>query len=174
MNVNTCGRKWWYTIQLMHDITRDKQLLIAALEVAKRSLDKGNLPFGCVLADSDGKIIEEGENTVITEHDSIAHCEINLVHKLSGKYQTGYLENCSVYASTEPCPMCTAAIFWSGIGRIVFALSKDGYHSIAGTKNPAHLFDISSEKLLSYAGRKVSVLGPLMEDEASQFYKKWL
>jgi tRNA(Arg) A34 adenosine deaminase TadA len=158
----------------MRDINRDEELLIAALEVAKRSMENGNLPFGCILSDSDGNIIEEGENTVISEQDSIAHCEINLVHKLAGKYETGYLENCSLYASTEPCPMCTAAVFWSGIGRIVSALSKDGYHTIAGTKNPSHLFEISSEKLLSYAMRKVTVSGPLLEEEASSLYREWL
>jgi tRNA(Arg) A34 adenosine deaminase TadA len=137
-------------------------------------MEKGNLPFGCILADAEGSIIEEGENTVITERDGIAHCEINLVHRLAGKFEWGYLESCSVYASAEPCPMCTAAIFWSGIGRIVFALSKDGYHSIADTTNPAHLFNISAENLLSYGRRKVTISGPILEDEAGRIYRQWL
>jgi len=158
----------------MHDNYRDIELLRAALDVAERSMKKGNLPFGCLLADVDGNIIEEGENTVITTQDSIAHCEINLVHRLAGKFDFAYLNDCTVYASTEPCPMCTAAIFWSGIGRIVFALSKEGYHLIAGTKNPAHLFDISAEKLLSYGRRKVRISGPLLEEEAPQLYRQWL
>jgi len=158
----------------MPDIYQDKKLLRAALEVASRSLEKGNLPFGCILANAEGRILEEGENTVITDQDSIAHCEINLIHKLAGKYEHGTLEKCTVYASTEPCPMCTAAIFWSGVGKIVFALGKEAYHSIAGTANSAFLFDISAEKLLSYGKRPVQVSGPLLEDEASQMYTKWL
>jgi tRNA(Arg) A34 adenosine deaminase TadA len=158
----------------MHDISRDKHLLKAALQVAERSMTKGNLPFGCVLADARGNVIEEGENTVITSLDSIAHCEINLVHQLAGKFDSNYLESCSLYASTEPCPMCTGAVFWSGIGRIVFALSKEGYHSVAATNHPAHIFNISAEKLLTYGKRKVEVIGPLLEEEASQLYKKWL
>lgn len=158
----------------MHDNHRDKDLLKAALHVAERSMEKGNLPFGCILADADGNIIEEGENTVITSLDSIAHCEINLVHRLAGKFDFKYLDSCSIYASTEPCPMCTAAIFWSGIGRIVFALSKEGYHSIAGTKDPAHLFEVSAKKILSYGRRKVKISGPLLEDETSALYRQWL
>jgi tRNA(Arg) A34 adenosine deaminase TadA len=158
----------------MLDTSQDKKLLKAALEVAKRSWEKGNLPFGCVLASPDGKILDEGENTVVTDNDSIAHCEINLVHQMAGKYEQGYLRDCSVYASTEPCPMCTGAIFWSGIGRIVFALSKEAYHSIAGTTNPAYLFDISTEKLLSFGKRAIKVSGPLLEEEASALYKHWL
>jgi len=144
----------------MYDIVQDKQLLHAALEVARRSLQNGNLPFGCILTDADGHVIEEGENTVVSAQDSIAHCEINLVLQIAGKYDSKFLESCSVYASTEPCPMCAAAIFWSGIGRIVFALSKEAYHSIAGTTNSAHLFDISCDKLLSYGKRTVKVYGP--------------
>ena len=152
----------------------DKELLRVALEVARRSFERGDLPFGCILADADGNVIEEGENSVITTKDSIAHCEINLVHKLAGKFQFEELEKYTVYASTEPCPMCTSAIFWSGIGRIVFALSKEGYHSIAQTNNPAHLFNLSAEKLLSYAQRPVRINGPLLEDEAAQLYRSWL
>lgn len=158
----------------MLDISQDKQLLRAALEVARRSLEKGNLPFGCILADGEGNVLEEGENTVVTDKDSIAHCEINLVHQLAGKYESLYLQDCTLYASTEPCPMCTGAVFWSGIGRIVFALSKEAYHSIAGTINPAHLFEISTEELLSFGKRKVKVAGPLLEEESTHLYRRWL
>ena len=152
----------------------DRNLLQAALLVARHSMEKGNLPFGCVLADPEGNVIEEGENTVITAKDSIAHCEINLVHQLAGKYEPAFLEQCTVYASTEPCPMCTAAIFWSGVGRLVFAMSKETYHGMAGTTNPAHLFDLSSKKLLSHGKREVKVEGPLFEEDAVQLYKQWL
>jgi tRNA(Arg) A34 adenosine deaminase TadA len=158
----------------MPDISVDKKMLRAALQVAQRSFDKGNLPFGCILVDPEGEILAEGENTVITANDSIGHCEINLVHHLAGKFDPAFLQLCSVYASTEPCPMCTGAIFWSGIGRIVFALSKEAYHSIANTSDPAHIFDLSAEKLLSFGKREVKVSGPLLEKEASMLYRKWL
>jgi len=114
------------------------------------------------------------ENTVVTDNDSIAHCEINLIHQIRGKYQVSFLQNCAVHASTEPCPMCSAAIFWSGIGKLVFASSKEGYHEIAGTANPAHIFDLSAKKLLSYGGRKIELIGPLLEQEAMELYKSWL
>jgi tRNA(Arg) A34 adenosine deaminase TadA len=129
----------------MFDIIQDKQLLRASLKIARRSLEKGNLPFGCLLADANGQIIEEAENTVISDADSIAHCEINLAHQLSGKYEFEYLQTCSLYASTEPCPMCTGAMFWCGIGTIVFALSKERYHALTGTINPAYIFNISQK-----------------------------
>ena len=150
------------------------ELLQVSLLIARRSQENGNLPFGCLLADKDGTILEEAENSVLSDQDSIAHCEINLVHQVAGKYDESILQECTLYASTEPCPMCTGAIFWSGIGKIVFALSKNGYHAIAGTSNPGHIFDLSSNELLQYGGRKVIVSGPLMEKEASIFYKDLL
>jgi len=83
----------------------DRYFLRQALNIARLSFSKGNLPFGCVLADQEGNIIAEGENTVITDKDSIAHCEINLIHAIAGRYETDFLAGCTVYASTEPCPM---------------------------------------------------------------------
>ena len=158
----------------MRRMINDTELLQASLLIARRSQENGNLPFGCLLSDKDGTIIEEAENTVLSDKDSIAHCEINLVHRLAGKYDESFLQDCTLYASTEPCPMCTGAIFWSGIGKIVFALSKNGYQAIAGTTNPAHIFDLSSNELLQYGGRKVIVSGPLMEKDASLFYRELL
>lgn len=152
----------------------DKAYLKEAFTIAERSLKKGNLSFGCVLVNEEGEIIEEGENLVITSKNSITHCEIVLINKLAGKYEREYLYKCTIYATTEPCPMCSAAIFWSGIGKLVYALSKEGYHAIANTTNPDHIFDLSSKKLLEYGGRKIEVTGPLMEHEAKAIYKEWL
>jgi tRNA(Arg) A34 adenosine deaminase TadA len=145
-----------------------------ALDVAKRSMEKGNLPFGCILVDDQGNIIEEGENTVITSKDNIGHCEINLVHQLSGKYDWEYLNHCTVFASTEPCPMCAAAIYWSGIGKLVFALSKDGYHAAANTTNSDYIFNTHAKDLLSSGGRRIEITGPLMEKETAALYAEWL
>ncbi|MEO5684140.1 MAG: nucleoside deaminase [Chitinophagaceae bacterium] len=149
----------------------DIDLLWIALEIGRQSQQNGNLPFGCLLADEAGNVLERGENTVITSNDSIAHCEINLVHQLAGKYEAVFLNSCTLYAGTEPCPMCTAAIFWSGIGRVVYALSKQGYHEVVGTDNPAWIFHMPVKELLGYGGRKILVAGPLLEEEGKQFYK---
>jgi tRNA(Arg) A34 adenosine deaminase TadA len=152
----------------------DIALLRAALETGRKSQSKGNLPFGCILADIAGNILAYGENTVITDNDAIAHCEINIIHQLAGRYSAGFLSNCTIYAGTEPCPMCMGAIFWSGIGRLVYALSKQGYHEVAGTVDPAYMFQMAPKDLLAHGGRDIEVVGPLLEEEAKQFYKDLL
>jgi tRNA(Arg) A34 adenosine deaminase TadA len=150
------------------------ELLRRTLDIALRSHQHGNLPFGCLLADSHNNILAEGENSVISSNDPIAHCEINLIHQVAGKYEPAFLQDCIIYASTEPCPMCTGAIFWSGIGKLVFALDKNSYHQLARTENPAHIFDLSSESLLKHGGRKIVVEGPSLKEEAKEFYRRIL
>jgi tRNA(Arg) A34 adenosine deaminase TadA len=116
--------------------------------------------------------LHEAENTVITQKDSIAHCEINLVHSIAGRFDADYLQQCTVYASTEPCPMCSGALYWSGIGRIVYALSKARYKELSGDTNPNYSFPVPAEELLAKGGRKVTVIGPVLEEEATEFYRK--
>lgn len=147
------------------------RLLRRTLALAEQSLLEGNLPFGCLLADQEGRILLEALNTVVTGKDLIGHCEINLVHALQDQYTAEELAACTLYASTEPCPMCAAAVFWSGIGEIVYALGKDQYHKISGTTNPAHIMDLKAKDLLQYGRRKVKVSGPLLEEEAIAFYR---
>jgi tRNA(adenine34) deaminase len=149
----------------------DEAFCRQALMIALQSLNAGNLPFGCLLVGPGGEVLLEGENTVITSGDRINHCEINLAHSLAGKFEFEFLHNCIVYASTEPCPMCTAALFWSGIGELVYAVSKEGYKKASGDDNPVYNFPVSSKELLQRAGRNVTVAGPVLEEEGIEFYQ---
>ncbi len=149
-----------------------EELLRATFDVAKRSRKNGNLPYGCILADEHGNIIMEGENSVITEKDSLGHAEINLIREASRVYDFDFLNECTIFTSDEPCPMCSAAIFWGGIGRLVFGLSKSRFYEEFGKDDPNTDLDISSRKILSAGGRKIEVVGPLLEDVALQIHKE--
>lgn len=150
----------------------DIELCRQSLVVAQRSYKNGNLPFGCLLTDAEGNVLLEAENTVITSVDRINHCEINLVHGFAGKFDFDFLHYCTVYASTEPCPMCSAALFWSGVGRLVYAVSKEGYKKAAGDNDPVYNFPVSSKELLAKGGRQVVVTGPVLEEEGASFYSQ--
>src|SRR5262245_31183348 len=94
----------------------DLQLLRRAIAVAQRARANGNHPFGAILVDDQGTVLLEGENSVNTAHDATGHAEMNLVRDAVNQFEASQLATCTLYASTEPCPMCTGAIFWSGIG----------------------------------------------------------
>ncbi|MGW9685179.1 nucleoside deaminase [Flagellimonas sp. 2504JD1-5] len=148
----------------------DKKYIRMAIETAEVSKKNGNLPFGCLLVDTDGKVILKGENTINTDNDCLAHAEINLIREASKKYDFSYLNSCTIYTSDEPCPMCTSAIYWCGIGRLVYGLSKTNYYKIVGRDDPNWVFEMPVRELLEKGGRKVEVVGPMLEHEASRLH----
>ena len=142
---------------------KDEPLLRRAIEVAREAREHGNHPFGAILADEHGNELLRAENSVTTDADCTGHAELNLVRSLS--LQPGLdLAKCTLYASTEPCPMCAGAIFWSGIGRLVYGLSEEGLYAMTGD-SPDKLL-LSCRDVLASGGRAVVVRGPLLEDEA--------
>ena len=142
-----------------------------AIETAKASKEKGNLPFGCVLVSSDGEVLLKGENTINSDRDCLAHAEINLIREACKIYDHEFLKSCSIYTSDEPCPMCASAIYWSGIGKIGYGLSKKEYYNIVGRDDPNWDFEIPVRDVLKSGGRSVEVLGPLLENEAAELHK---
>jgi len=148
-----------------------EELIKRAIEVAKRSKANGNLAYGCILVDANDKVIMEGENTVVTEHDCLGHAEINMIREASKRFDTDFLNQCSIYTSDEPCPMCSSAIFWSGISTLVFGLSKARFYQEFGNDNPAIDFNIPSRNVLRTGGRKVEVYGPMLEDDVLALHR---
>src|SRR5207244_11305634 len=98
--------------------------LLAAIELARRSREKGNHPFGALLVDAEGNVVLEAENTVVTERDCTGHAETNLLRMASERFDSEFLTRCTLYTSTEPCAMCAGAIYWGNVRRVVVALSQ--------------------------------------------------
>jgi tRNA(Arg) A34 adenosine deaminase TadA len=145
----------------------DVEYLRRAIAVSQDSRDKGNHPFGAILVAPDGAIVLEAENSVTTEKDVTNHAETNLVRLASRTLPLDLLAGYTLYTSCEPCAMCAGAIFWAGIGRVVYALSETGLHAIAGT-NPANPGLAHPCRLIfADGGRPTEVSGPHIEDEAT-------
>ncbi len=149
----------------------DEGFIIQAIEMAKQAKQNGDLPFGCILVNKDKEVILKAENTINSDSDCLAHSEINLIREASKKYSYLFLNECSIYTSDEPCPMCTSAIYWSGIGKLVYGLSKKEYYKIVGRENPNWVFEMPTRELLERGGRKLEVIGPLLEEEASIIHR---
>jgi tRNA(adenine34) deaminase len=147
----------------------DLRLLRFAIEVARRARAAGNHPFGAVLADEQGNVLIEAENTVITDNDCTGHAELNLMRMASQQYPFETLSRCTLYSSTEPCPMCAGAIFWGGVGRVVYALSEDGLYAMTG--DSPHKLPVGCREILAHGAHPIEVLGPALEDEAQQVHR---
>lgn len=145
--------------------------LRAAIESARRSREKGNHPFGSVIVDKEGNILLEAENTVVTEKDCTGHAELNLVRHASQQFSKEFLAECTLYASTEPCVMCSGAIFWSGIGRIVFALSSEKFYKIVDANNRAERIFISCKDVFAQSSGQIEIICGILEDEAAKVHE---
>ncbi|UCV26978.1 nucleoside deaminase [Ferribacterium limneticum] len=102
----------------------DDQFLARAIELARQGSASGEGgPFGAVIV-RDGKIIAEGWNRVVASHDPTAHAEIGAIRSACAAQDHFHLHGCTLYASSEPCPMCLSAAYWARIERIIFANSR--------------------------------------------------
>jgi len=102
----------------------DDLFLRRAIELARQGSERGEGgPFGAVLV-RDGKIIAEGWNRVVASRDPTAHAEIGAIRTACAAADNFHLPNSTLYASSEPCPMCLSAAYWARIERIVFANSR--------------------------------------------------
>lgn len=138
---------------------RDEALVRQALALARSARDRGNHPFGALLAIGD-RILLSAENSVVTDGDPSRHAELNLLQLAWARLEKSEIEAATLYTSTEPCPMCTGAIYYSAIPRIVYSLSQAGLSGITGGR-----FSLPCTYLLDLAARKTEVVGPVLEDE---------
>lgn len=102
----------------------DAVFLARAIELARQGSELGDGgPFGAVIV-RDGRIVAEGWNRVVVSKDPTAHAEIVAIRDAASRFESFHLESCTLYASSEPCPMCLSAAYWARIQRIVFANSR--------------------------------------------------
>jgi len=149
----------------------DEMHLLRAIELARLSRAKGNHPFGALLADASGRVVLEAENTVVTERDVTGHAELNLVRRASTQFDVQTLENVTLYTSTEPCAMCSGAIYWSGIGRVVYALGSAALMALVDDVSGSGTLALSCREVLARGGRTVEVSGPHLEAQAGSVHE---
>lgn len=109
---------------------RDNKFLQKAVELARRGMLSGNGgPFGCVVVHGD-EIIGEGSNMVLSTNDPTAHAEVVAIRQACEKLGTYQLDECEIYTSCEPCPMCLGAIYWARPSRVIYANTREEAASI--------------------------------------------
>jgi tRNA(Arg) A34 adenosine deaminase TadA/8-oxo-dGTP pyrophosphatase MutT (NUDIX family) len=140
--------------------------------LARSALSKGNHPFGALLV-RDGRVILAAENTVAHDParpgpDVTRHAEQNLVSLAASSLPPETLRTSTLVTSTEPCMMCTGAIYWAGIPEIVYGVRAETLARMAGDP-----FVLSSRYLLGEGRSQVRVTGPVLEEEGLAVYQGW-
>jgi tRNA(Arg) A34 adenosine deaminase TadA len=147
-----------------------ESLLRHAFSVAARARVNGNHPFGAILAGPDGAIILEQENSFLPDRDMTGHAERVLMSRASKAYSAEFLRNCTIYSSAEPCAMCSGAIYWAGVGRVVYGMSESDLKALTGDHPENPTLDLPCRTVFAAGQRKIDVIGPLLAEEAAALH----
>lgn len=123
-------------------------------------------PFGCVIVRR-GEIIARGQNRVTSTNDPTAHAEVTAIREAGARLQTFRLDDCELYASCEPCPMCLGAIYWARISRVYFGCNRADAAAIGFADD-----DIYREFTLP-PGQRAVPMQPLLRSEALDVFAAW-
>jgi len=138
----------------------DEHYMKIALQEANKAFNKDEVPIGAVIVLKD-QIIAKGYNQVEMMKDSTAHAEIIALTSAFNYLGSKYLPEAILYVTVEPCLMCSGALYWSKLGKIVFGAfdEKNSYRRVAGNNNPFH--------------PKTEIVGGILEEECSQLMKNF-
>jgi tRNA(Arg) A34 adenosine deaminase TadA len=148
----------------------DEHFLRHSFAVARRSMSHGNHPFAAILVDGGRKVLIETENGYMPNRDRTAHAERLLASEASRTLDDEVLAGATLYSSAEPCAMCAGAIYWAGIGRLVYGLSEKRLRVITGNHRENPTLDLPCRMVFSTGQRPTEVIGPLLEDEAAALH----
>ncbi len=144
----------------------DAAWLRRCVELAADARARGDHPFGSLLVTADGRTVE-ALNSVVTRNDPTGHAETNLVRAAAASLPPEVLATSTLYTSTEPCAMCAGAIYWSGIARVVYALSEAGLREIVAAQEGVPTMELPCREVFARGGRPVMVAGPADLPEAT-------
>jgi len=148
----------------------DEAFLRRSFDVARRSMTRGNHPFGAILVDSSGNVLIETENGYMPARDGTAHAERLLATQACRTHEATTLRTATLYSSAEPCAMCAGAIYWAGIGRVVYGLSEHRLRAVTGNHPENPTLDLPCREVFKSGQRATEVVGPLLEDEAASLH----
>jgi tRNA(Arg) A34 adenosine deaminase TadA len=148
----------------------DEHFLRHSFDVARRAMGNGNHPFGAILVDRNRKILCEAENGYMPSRDGTAHAERLLATQACRTVSADILAGATLYSSAEPCAMCAGAIYWAGIGRVVYGLSEHRLRTVTGNHPENPTLDLPCRDVFKSGQRATEVRGPLLEDEAEALH----
>lgn len=148
--------------------SEDIQFMKRAIALAQKGMNSNaGGPFGAVVV-KDGKIISEGFNKVTSTNDPTAHAEVVAIRKACEKLGTFQLDDCIVYTSCEPCPMCLGAIYWARPKAVFYGCDKVDAAKID--------FDdqFIYEELDKNIGNRSIKFVQILQKEAQVAFKEWV
>ncbi len=123
-------------------------------------------PFGCVIVRK-GEIVARGNNRVTSTNDPTAHAEVTAIREACAALKTFQLDDCELYTSCEPCPMCLAAIYWARIPQVFYGNTRGDAAAIGFDD------DFIYQQIPLPPAERAIAMQPLLRDEALGTFKAW-
>lgn len=153
---------------LLDDVTaEDKIFMQEAIKLSEKAVEHGNEPFGAVLV-KNGEIVFTSENQIYTKHDPTYHGESGLIREFCAQTSITDLREYTLYSSCEPCYMCSGALVWAKLGRLVYGASNIDLEGIFGKKGSN-----CSKIVFDHSSWKPEVSSGVLRDEAFIVLKKY-
>ena len=150
----------------------DEGFLRRAIELAAEARADGRHPFGSLIVNAAGAVVVESRNNAVRPAgDPTQHAELLACAAAAKLISQKELASCTLYTSTEPCAMCAGAIYWTGIGRVVYALAEKGLLSYTGSHEQNQTLDLPCREVFARGQRPITVDGPFLEDEAAKVHE---
>lgn len=147
---------------------QDAQHLRYCIALSRRVRDSGKHPFAAIVVDAAGNIVAEaGNDSLPPEGDPTRHAELVAAGLAARRLSPEQLAAATLYTSAEPCAMCAGAIYWCGIGRVVYALSEHQLLGLTGDHPENPTFALPCREVFARGQRRIEVTGPCLEEEAA-------
>ena len=148
---------------------RDDYFMRLALREAEGGLAHDDVPIGAVLVRA-GEVVAAAHNERELRQDPTAHAEIIALREAARAGDSWRLLDATIYVTLEPCAMCAGAIYWAGIGRLVYGLSEHRLRAVTGNHPENPTLDLPCREVFRSGQRAIEVIGPLLEDEAEALH----
>lgn len=135
-----------------------------AIALATAAGEAGEVPVGAVVVDGANNLIAEGENRRQRDHDPTAHAEVLALRSAGKALQTWHLEQCTLYVTLEPCPMCAGALINARLGLLVYGADDPKAGAVRSVVN---LPDSAC------SNHRLTVLGGILEGACRQQLQDW-
>jgi tRNA(adenine34) deaminase len=146
-----------------------KKFMSRAIQEAKAAFLRGDYPIGACIV-KDNKIIASAGNRAKTKDDSTRHPELELIQYVVGMQKGPYLEDCILYTTHEPCPMCSGACVWSKLGGIVYGNTIDDFkiHTNESHYLKWRTINVSCASIIKDTA--IQLCGPFMRDDCNKLF----
>jgi guanine deaminase len=146
----------------------EEEYMRVAIRKAQDGIELGQSPFGSVIV-RDHRVVAATHNTVWRDTDPTAHAEVNCIRAAAHELKTIFLQGCTLYSTTEPCPMCLSAIHWAKIERVVFGATI----ADAATAGFCELY-VDAKVLAEMGKSPLKVESGLLSRECADLFTQWL